>query len=170
MQRLLKGIISLFGSIAVNIVVKVFHIWHSDPYMGVTIPVATFTIDFVFENCFLFAMTPYVDSRGGWSLSIYGSECQIWKTRLYRVTDIFDIFPQFWSQYQKYGQAKPFTYMDMVTRHNSADFVPPSNRRRATDSREVCRLHTWSQSLIHNEILYLYNLHIAEKCCLFIWL
>ena len=25
--------ISLFGSIAVNIVVKVFHIWHSDPYM-----------------------------------------------------------------------------------------------------------------------------------------
>ena len=25
--------ISLFGSIAVNIIVKVFHIWHSDPYM-----------------------------------------------------------------------------------------------------------------------------------------
>jgi hypothetical protein len=25
--------ISLFGSIAVDIVVKVFHIWHSDPYM-----------------------------------------------------------------------------------------------------------------------------------------
>jgi hypothetical protein len=25
-------------------------------------------------------MTPYVDSRDGWSLSIYGSECQIWKT------------------------------------------------------------------------------------------
>ena len=25
--------ISLFGSIAINIVVKVFHIWHSDPYM-----------------------------------------------------------------------------------------------------------------------------------------
>jgi hypothetical protein len=25
--------ISLFGSIVVNIVVKVFHIWHSDPYM-----------------------------------------------------------------------------------------------------------------------------------------
>ena len=25
--------ISLFGSTAVNIVVKVFHIWHSDPYM-----------------------------------------------------------------------------------------------------------------------------------------
>jgi hypothetical protein len=28
----------------------------------------------------LSAMTPYVDSRDGWSLSIYGSECQIWKT------------------------------------------------------------------------------------------
>jgi hypothetical protein len=25
-------------------------------------------------------MTPYVDSRDGRSLSIYGSECQIWKT------------------------------------------------------------------------------------------
>jgi hypothetical protein len=25
--------ICLFGSIAINIVVKVFHIWHSDPYM-----------------------------------------------------------------------------------------------------------------------------------------
>jgi hypothetical protein len=37
-------------------------------------------IDFVFENCFLSAMTPYVDSRDGRSLSIYGSECQIWKT------------------------------------------------------------------------------------------
>ena len=45
-----------------------------------TIPVSTFTIDFVFENCFLSAMTPYVDSRDGQSLSIYGSECQIWKT------------------------------------------------------------------------------------------
>jgi hypothetical protein len=42
-------------------------------------PVSTFTIDFVFENCFLSAMTPYVDSRDGRSLFIYGSECQIWK-------------------------------------------------------------------------------------------
>jgi hypothetical protein len=25
-------------------------------------------------------MTPYVDSRDGRSLSIYGSQCQIWKT------------------------------------------------------------------------------------------
>ena len=25
-------------------------------------------------------MAPYVDSRDGRSLSIYGSECQIWKT------------------------------------------------------------------------------------------
>jgi hypothetical protein len=25
-------------------------------------------------------MTPYVDSRDGRSLSLYGSECQIWKT------------------------------------------------------------------------------------------
>ena len=51
--------------------------------ISVTIPVSTFTIDFVFENCFLSAMTPYVDSRvtcNGRSLSIYGSECQIWKT------------------------------------------------------------------------------------------
>jgi hypothetical protein len=31
--------ISLFGSIAVNIVVKVFHIWHSDPYMDRLRPV-----------------------------------------------------------------------------------------------------------------------------------
>jgi hypothetical protein len=106
--------ISLFGPIAVNIVVKVFHIWHSDPYMvmeqikifvpwifqlsfctcghnllfptifkywwyeiSVIIPVSTFTIDFVFENCFLSAITPYVDSRDVRSLSIYGSECQI---------------------------------------------------------------------------------------------
>ena len=45
--------------------------------ISVTIPVSTFTIDFVFENCFLSAMTPYVDSRDGRSLSIYGSE---WKT------------------------------------------------------------------------------------------
>ena len=48
--------------------------------MSVTIPVSTFTIDFVFENCFLSGMTPYVDSRDGWSLSLYGSESQIWKT------------------------------------------------------------------------------------------
>ena len=33
-----------------------------------------------FENCFLSAMTPYIDSRVGRSLSIYGTECQIWKT------------------------------------------------------------------------------------------
>ena len=36
-----------------------------------------------FENCFVSAMTPYVDCRvtcNGRSLSIYGSECQIWKT------------------------------------------------------------------------------------------
>jgi hypothetical protein len=37
-------------------------------------------VDFVFENCFLSAMAPYVYSRDGQSLSIYGSECQIWKT------------------------------------------------------------------------------------------
>jgi hypothetical protein len=48
--------------------------------MSVTIPVSTFTIDFVFENSFLSAMTPYVDSRDGRSLSIYEFECQIWKT------------------------------------------------------------------------------------------
>ena len=41
--------------------------------MSVTIPVSTFTIDFVFKNCFLSGMTPYVDSRDG-------SESQIWKT------------------------------------------------------------------------------------------
>ena len=40
----------------------------------------TFTIDFVFENCFWSVMAPYVDSRDERSLSIYGSECQIWKT------------------------------------------------------------------------------------------
>ena len=45
--------------------------------ISVTIPVSTFTIDLVFENCFLSAMAPYVYSRDGWSLSIYGSECQI---------------------------------------------------------------------------------------------
>jgi hypothetical protein len=38
------------------------------------------TLDFVFENCFLSCMTPYVDSRDGRSLSLYGSESQIWKT------------------------------------------------------------------------------------------
>ena len=43
--------------------------------MSVTIPVSTFTIDFVFENSFLSAMTPYVDSRDGRSLSIYEFEC-----------------------------------------------------------------------------------------------
>jgi hypothetical protein len=49
------------------------------PYeISVTIPVSTFTIDLVFENCFLSAMAPYVYSRDGRSLSIYGSECQIW--------------------------------------------------------------------------------------------
>jgi hypothetical protein len=48
--------------------------------ISVTIPVSTFTIDLVFENCFLSAMAPYVYSRDGRSLSIYGSECQIWKT------------------------------------------------------------------------------------------
>jgi hypothetical protein len=48
--------------------------------ISVTIPVSTFTVDFVFENSFLSAMTPYVDSRDGRSLSIYGSQCQIWKT------------------------------------------------------------------------------------------
>ena len=42
-----------------------------------------FTIDLVFENCFLSAMAPYVFSRDGRSLSIYGSECQIWKTLLW---------------------------------------------------------------------------------------
>ena len=41
--------------------------------------IRTFTIDFVFENCFLSATTPYVDSRDGRSLSIYGSECQYGK-------------------------------------------------------------------------------------------
>ena len=39
--------------------------------------VSTFTIDLVFENYFLSAMAPYVYSRDGRSLSIYGSECQI---------------------------------------------------------------------------------------------
>jgi hypothetical protein len=42
--------------------------------------VSTFTIELVFENYFLSAMAPYVYSRDGRSLSIYGSECQIWKT------------------------------------------------------------------------------------------
>jgi hypothetical protein len=51
--------------------------------ISVTIPVSTFTIDFVFEYCFLSAMTPYVDSRDGRSLSLYGSECQIWMVDLY---------------------------------------------------------------------------------------
>ena len=37
--------------------------------VGVTIPVSTFTIDFVFENCFLSTMTPYVDSRDGPQIS-----------------------------------------------------------------------------------------------------
>ena len=46
------------------------------------IPVSTFTIDLVFENHFFSAMAPYVYSRDGLSLSIYGSECQIWKTLL----------------------------------------------------------------------------------------
>jgi hypothetical protein len=45
--------------------------------ISVTIPVSTFTIDLVFENCFLPAMAPYVYSRDGRSLSIYGSESQI---------------------------------------------------------------------------------------------
>ena len=36
-----------------------------------TIPVSTFTVDFIFENSFLSAMTPYVDSRDGQSLSIW---------------------------------------------------------------------------------------------------
>jgi nucleoside-diphosphate-sugar epimerase len=45
--------------------------------IGNTIPVSTITIDLVFENCFLSAMAPYVYSRDGRSLSIYGSECQI---------------------------------------------------------------------------------------------
>jgi hypothetical protein len=44
--------------------------------ISVTILVPTFTIDLVFENCFLSAMAPYVFSRDGRSLSIYGSECQ----------------------------------------------------------------------------------------------
>ena len=48
----------------------------------------TFTIDLVFENCFLSAMAPYVYSRDGRSLSIYGSECQIWKTLLWYITTI----------------------------------------------------------------------------------
>ena len=54
--------------------------------MSVTIPVSTFTIDFVFENCFLSAMAPYVDSRDGRRLSIYGYECQIWKSFTTRCT------------------------------------------------------------------------------------
>jgi hypothetical protein len=33
--------------------------------ISVTIPVSTFTIDLVFENCFLSAMAPYVYSRDG---------------------------------------------------------------------------------------------------------
>jgi hypothetical protein len=49
---------------------------------------APFTIDLVFENCFLSAMAPYVYSRDGRSLSIYGSECQIWKTLLWCFTTI----------------------------------------------------------------------------------
>jgi hypothetical protein len=49
-------------------------------------PVSTFTIDLVFENCFLSAMAPYVYSRDGRSLSIYGSECQIWNTSLWCFT------------------------------------------------------------------------------------
>jgi hypothetical protein len=31
-------------------------------------------VDFVFENCFLSAMAPYVYSRDGRNLSIYGSK------------------------------------------------------------------------------------------------
>jgi hypothetical protein len=50
--------------------------------ISVTIPVSTFTIDLVFENCFLSDMALYVYFRDGQSLSIYGSECQIWKTLL----------------------------------------------------------------------------------------
>ena len=39
--------------------------------MSVTIPVSIFKTGFVFENCYLSAITPYVDSRDGRSLSIY---------------------------------------------------------------------------------------------------
>jgi hypothetical protein len=67
----------------------------------VTIPVSTFTIDLVFENCFLSTMAPYVYSRDGRSLSIYGSECQIWKTLLlyakrklkYSLSENFNLLP-----------------------------------------------------------------------------
>jgi hypothetical protein len=57
-----------------------FSLWFQSSGSPVTIPVSTFTIDFIFKNCFLSVMTPYVDSCDGRSLSIYGSECQIWKT------------------------------------------------------------------------------------------
>jgi hypothetical protein len=50
--------------------------------------VSTITIDLVFENYFLSAMAPYVYSRDGRSLSIYGFECQIWKTLLLIFTTI----------------------------------------------------------------------------------
>jgi hypothetical protein len=58
-----------------------------------TIPVSTFTIDLVFKNCFLSTMAPYVYSRDGWRLSIYGSECQIWKTLLWCFTTNSTIDP-----------------------------------------------------------------------------
>jgi hypothetical protein len=53
-----------------------------------SILVSTFSIDLVFENCFLSALAPYVYSRDGRSLSIYGSECQIRKTLLRCFTTI----------------------------------------------------------------------------------
>jgi hypothetical protein len=62
--------------------------------ISVTIPISAFTIDLVFENYSLSAMAPYVYSRVGRNLSIYGSECQImgpirnpnWSTSGTRVT------------------------------------------------------------------------------------